>query len=168
MSLQLKQTKPSLQPKLAKQPKPKAPTPKQTQQPAPKKPKLETIPKAAVAPAATQPEPEPKPEPNSKPKSKKAARTRTDSGLCNHGDAWVLGAFLPVDESAQVEFKEINEENPRAWISQTLLPKLVNSFLNRRPLMETDASEIGAKQSLLSVVLFGVSDAGQVIGAVFS
>jgi cold shock CspA family protein len=71
--------------------------------------------------------------------------------------AWVVGAEVEADESRVLEFKHVDAKHgdPRAWMRDHLLPKLINGFLNRRPL---------ARESRTALVLFGVTDAGRVVG----
>ncbi len=73
------------------------------------------------------------------------------------GDAWVIGAEVEADESRVLEFKSVDAKygDSHAWMRDHLLPKLINGFLNRRPL---------ARESATGLVLFGVTDAGRVKG----
>jgi cold shock CspA family protein len=73
------------------------------------------------------------------------------------GGAWVVGAEVEADESRVLEFKSVDAAHGdvRSWMRDQLLPKLVNGFLNRRPL---------AREAATGIVLFGVTDTGRVVG----
>lgn len=55
----------------------------------------------------------------------------------------------------------------RSFVASEWLPKLINGFLNRQPLSESQSEERGAREgALIAVALFGIHDSGQVRGFV--
>jgi cold shock CspA family protein len=80
-----------------------------------------------------------------------------DSGSSKQDDAWVRGTVHSDDESRHLEFKGVDASKGDvcAWMRDQLLPKLVNGFVNRRPMV---------RESLEGLILFGVEDDGRVTG----